>query len=84
MRSQANDAGSISRQEAVSMVPPLFMDVQPHHAVRAQERRGGYPELLKREFVGLVWGWSANPENVLHIPVSEWNDSSHLVRDFHS
>lgn len=31
----ANDAGSISRQEAVSMVPPLFLDVQPHHRVRA-------------------------------------------------
>jgi 16S rRNA C967 or C1407 C5-methylase (RsmB/RsmF family) len=28
-----NDAGSISRQEAVSMVPPLFLDVQPHHYV---------------------------------------------------
>ncbi|CEH15942.1 related to ncl1-trna (cytosine-5-)-methyltransferase probable orotate phosphoribosyl transferase [Ceraceosorus bombacis] len=25
--------GSISRQEAVSMVPPLFLDVQPHHVV---------------------------------------------------
>lgn len=31
---RANDAGSISRQEAVSMVPPLFMDVQSHHRVR--------------------------------------------------
>ncbi|GLC44395.1 hypothetical protein PLESTB_000474300 [Pleodorina starrii] len=29
----ANDAGSISRQEAVSMVPPLFLDVQPTHRV---------------------------------------------------
>eukprot|EP00798_Chlamydomonas_sp_ICE-L_P013849 gene13849-19772_t len=29
---KANEAGSISRQEAVSMVPPLFLDVQPHHA----------------------------------------------------
>lgn len=27
------DAGHISRQEAVSMVPPLFMDIEPHHAV---------------------------------------------------
>lgn len=25
--------GNISRQEAVSMVPPLLMDVQPHHTV---------------------------------------------------
>ncbi|KAL4448837.1 hypothetical protein ABPG77_007554 [Micractinium sp. CCAP 211/92] len=28
-----NEIGSITRQEAVSMVPPLFMDVQPHHHV---------------------------------------------------
>ncbi|EJD43344.1 S-adenosyl-L-methionine-dependent methyltransferase [Auricularia subglabra TFB-10046 SS5] len=27
------DNGNISRQEAVSMVPPLFLDVQPHHKV---------------------------------------------------
>ena len=25
--------GSITRQEAVSMVPPLFLDVEPHHRV---------------------------------------------------
>ncbi len=25
--------GVISRQEAVSMLPPLFLDVQPHHKV---------------------------------------------------
>jgi multisite-specific tRNA:(cytosine-C5)-methyltransferase len=25
--------GNISRQEAVSMLPPLFLDVQPHHRV---------------------------------------------------
>lgn len=30
-----NEAGSITRQEAVSMVPPLFLDVRPHHRVRA-------------------------------------------------
>ena len=29
-----NDSGGITRQEAVSMVPPLFLDVQPHHRVR--------------------------------------------------
>lgn len=27
------DTGNISRQEAVSMVPPLMLDVQPHHLV---------------------------------------------------
>ena len=28
-----NEAGSITRQEAVSMVPPLFLGVEPHHRV---------------------------------------------------
>ena len=28
-----NDAGTITRQEAVSMIPPLFMDIQSHHKV---------------------------------------------------
>ncbi|CAG9465601.1 unnamed protein product [Pedinophyceae sp. YPF-701] len=28
-----NDAGGITRQEAVSMVPPLFLDVRPEHRV---------------------------------------------------
>ena len=27
------DQGNITRQEAVSMLPPLFLDVQPHHTV---------------------------------------------------
>ncbi|CAH7686336.1 S-adenosyl-L-methionine-dependent methyltransferase [Phakopsora pachyrhizi] len=27
------EAGNISRQEAVSMIPPLLLDVQPHHFV---------------------------------------------------
>lgn len=27
------EAGNISRQELVSMIPPLVMDIQPHHAV---------------------------------------------------
>lgn len=29
-----NEAGTITRQEAVSMVPPLFLQVEPHHFVR--------------------------------------------------
>ena len=28
-----NDAGTITRQEAVSMIPPLLMDIQSHHKV---------------------------------------------------
>ena len=27
------EVGNISRQEAVSMIPPLFLDVRPHHRV---------------------------------------------------
>ncbi|KAF8217840.1 S-adenosyl-L-methionine-dependent methyltransferase [Mycena galopus ATCC 62051] len=27
------EVGNVSRQEAVSMLPPLFMDVEPHHRV---------------------------------------------------
>ncbi|KAG9451475.1 hypothetical protein H6P81_011440 [Aristolochia fimbriata] len=30
---QENEIGNITRQEAVSMVPPLFLDVRPHHYV---------------------------------------------------
>lgn len=30
---QENEVGNITRQEAVSMVPPLFLDVQSHHYV---------------------------------------------------
>lgn len=37
---RANEAGSITRQEAVSMVPPMFMDVQPHHKVGGSSSRG--------------------------------------------
>eukprot|EP00794_Sanderia_malayensis_P018755 gene18755-20646_t len=28
-----NNCGAVTRQEAVSMIPPLFMDVKPHHKV---------------------------------------------------
>lgn len=27
------EVGNLSRQEAVSMIPPLLMDVEPHHKV---------------------------------------------------
>lgn len=30
--------GHITRQEAVSMIPPLFLDVQPHHKVLLRVR----------------------------------------------
>jgi 16S rRNA C967 or C1407 C5-methylase (RsmB/RsmF family) len=54
---RATEAGAISRQEAVSMVPPLFMDVQPHH--RASGGEGGPPAVFllwfgRREAIGRV------------------------------
>jgi hypothetical protein len=30
------EVGNISRQESVSMIPPLLLDVQPHHRVSSQ------------------------------------------------
>ena len=30
---QANEVGAITRQEAVSMIPPLLLDVKPQHRV---------------------------------------------------
>jgi len=31
----ADQQGNLSRQEAVSMIPPLFLNVEPHHRVSA-------------------------------------------------
>ena len=30
--------GNLSRQEAVSMIPPLFLNVEPHHRVSTSDR----------------------------------------------
>ncbi len=32
------EIGNISRQEAVSMIPPLLLDVRPEHVVRVDRR----------------------------------------------
>lgn len=32
-RKMADQQGNLSRQEAVSMIPPLFLNVEPHHRV---------------------------------------------------
>ena len=53
------------------MVPPLFMDVQPHHAVRAWERRRG-EGILRRVFCGV--GLLIRKTYSIS-PVSGWNDS---------
>jgi 16S rRNA C967 or C1407 C5-methylase (RsmB/RsmF family) len=31
-------AGGVSRQEAVSMIPPVVLDVQPHHKVSGHKK----------------------------------------------
>lgn len=31
---ELSNSGSITRQEAVSMIPPLLLDVEPHHKVQ--------------------------------------------------
>eukprot|EP00967_Tisochrysis_lutea_P117705 scaffold190563_cov22-Tisochrysis_lutea.AAC.1 len=51
---KANDNGSISRQEAVSMVPPLFLDVQPSHRVSTGQTVALI--LSKAELAGRVHG----------------------------
>ena len=33
IRFMADQQGNLSRQEAVSMIPPLFLKVEPHHRV---------------------------------------------------
>lgn len=41
------ESGNITRQEAVSMLPPLFLDVHPKHLVRERWRkRGGFKSEL--------------------------------------
>ncbi len=40
-----NEAGAITRQEAVSMIPPLLMDVQPHHRVRPSGEPRSRPDI---------------------------------------
>lgn len=32
------ESGNITRQEAVSMLPPLFLDVQPKHLVSSRQQ----------------------------------------------
>jgi 16S rRNA C967 or C1407 C5-methylase (RsmB/RsmF family) len=48
-----NEAGTLTRQEAVSMVPPLFLDVHPHHKViRSQVENSSGSQWEKGEGVG--------------------------------
>lgn len=43
---QHTEAGSITRQETVSMIPPVVLDVQPHHRVRPMIDRYPSPRRL--------------------------------------
>lgn len=38
--------GNISRQETVSMIPPLLLDVKPHHKVRTCMRDSSLNEIV--------------------------------------
>lgn len=38
---QHTDAGSITRQETVSMIPAVVLDVRPEHRVRRESACGG-------------------------------------------
>lgn len=55
-----NEAGSITRQEAVSMVPPLFLDVATHHRVSAA---------IIPIVQGLLFVLSAYTDSVLHTDI---------------
>ena len=56
------ESGNITRQEAVSMLPPLFLDVQPKHMVsralphiRLGARIGYRDERLRTKFTGALY-----------------------------
>lgn len=44
-------AGGVSRQEAVSMIPPVLLDVQPHHKVDYTVRLGHKTQLVPASFM---------------------------------
>ena len=49
-----NEAGGITRQEVVSMIPPLLLDVQPSHKVLVAGRPLSRRVMIGRESCG--WG----------------------------
>ena len=63
-----NEAGSITRQEAVSMVPPLFLGVEPHHRVNLTASTGSCLLQQHPDFEVLcsaqVMGLPADPRHV--------------------
>eukprot|EP00850_Spirogloea_muscicola_P015329 SM000116S24250 [mRNA] locus=s116:328674:336186:+ [translate_table: standard] len=60
-----NELGSITRQEAVSMVPPLFLDVQPHHKVLDMCAAPGSKTFQLLEMLHKSDDLSAVPEGVV-------------------
>jgi hypothetical protein len=60
-----NEAGAITRQEAVSMVPPLFLDVKSHHRVSRPAapswvvfRQQAWSDVVCPHVWGLGNGWA--------------------------
>ena len=63
------EAGHISRQEAVSMIPVFFMDIEPHHKVLDMCAAPGMKttQLLENLTVGDTT-WSTKPTVSTHTP----------------
>ena len=59
------DTGNITRQEAVSMIPPLFMDVEPHHRVLDMCAAPGSKTSQCLEFLHAKCGANGVPSGVV-------------------
>ncbi|KZO98510.1 S-adenosyl-L-methionine-dependent methyltransferase [Calocera viscosa TUFC12733] len=75
------DAGNISRQELVSMIPPLLLDVQPHHYVMDMCAAPGSKsaQLLEALHAADVSTASAIPSGLLIANDSEYKRTHMLV-----
>ena len=59
------ESGNITRQEAVSMIPPLFMDVEPHHRVLDMCAAPGSKMSQLLEFVHAKCGSNGVPPGIV-------------------
>ena len=84
-------AGVISRLEAVSMIPPLFLDVHPDHLVLDLcAAPGSKPQLILEMLKsGVIVANDANPQRALmlvnqtsHAPTTKLVVTSYLAQQF--
>lgn len=79
-----NEAGSITRQEAVSMVPPLFLGVEPHHRVKLPASTGSYllqqHQKLQVHCSAQVMRVPADPRHVRCTRFQDSTDSGDVAR----